>query len=292
MTEPEPAEQLPAVRSLDEALLYVQAHRPEIVKDQQADVATKTGPGYSYSYADLVQISDKILPLLAGLGVLWQTVVDVEVGPAGDQFRPVLRWRLKHVESETEQRGIYPLRGESPQAVGGHITFARRYCLVAATGLTPKDDDDALAAEAERAQAAAGGRTAQRQQQREQRQSRPTGGTAQRSQQRPPAASRPPTPGEVRPITAPQRSRIVMAFDQYGITDRAERLEVCSALVGRALGSANDLTSREAGTVIQAIEVADQTPDPAGAIWQAANAALAAAEPAQPTQGGSDAPNE
>lgn len=282
----EPGGLLPETRSLDEAMLYVQTHRPEIVKDRSAEIETRTGKGFGYSFADLVQISDKILPLLAALGVLWQTEPDVEVGPAGDQFRPVLRWRLKHVPSEQERTGMYPLRGESPQARGSEITFARRYCLVAVTGLTPQDDDDALAAEAERAAAAAGGRTAQRQQQRQQRQSAPTGGTAQRAQ-RPAAGGRPPVPSETRPISPAQRGTIVAAFDRYGITDRAERLEVCSALVARQLGSANDMTGREASTVIQAIEVADASPDPAGAIWQAANAALAAAEEQRnATQGG------
>src|SRR5262245_44069334 len=275
--------------SLDEALLFVQTHRPEIVKDRSAEIETRTGKGFGYSFADLVQISDKILPMLADLGVLWQTEPDVEVGPAGDQFRPVLRWRLKHVPSGDERSGMYPLRGESPQARGSEITFARRYCLVAVTGLTPQDDDDALAAEAERAAAAAGGRTAQRTAQRQQRQSPATGGTAQRAQpqQQRPSAGR--GGGGAAQLSPNQRGRIVSAFDQFGI-EREQRLELCSQLVGRPLGSANDLTGTEAGTIIDAIGVAEQNPDPVGAIWVAASEALAAREIAG--KGGGDAATE
>jgi ERF superfamily len=60
----------------------------------------------------------------------------------------VLAYRLYHAPSGQAIGGDYPLSSSTPQTMGGAITYARRYCLLAVTGAAPdEDDDDAQAAE-------------------------------------------------------------------------------------------------------------------------------------------------
>lgn len=251
--------------TLDAALLKLQADRPKLVKTRVADVETKGG-GYSYTFADLAQVADAVLPVLAQLGVLWATEVDVEV--VGEQWRRVLRWRLTHVETQETRKGTWPLAGENPQAVGSALTFGRRYCLVTATGLTPEDDDDALAAESERAAELAAGRGTARRAQSDRRRPAPTGGTAQRATR--PAAGRPPLPRERQPVSRDQLTRIRLSLDEFGVAERQDKLGLVQMVVGRPIGSSTDLTIAEASTVIDVIESARSQPDPGTALWDAA----------------------
>lgn len=154
--------------SLAAALAAFQAALPRVGKDNTARVATDKGPGYTYRYADLSEISPVVLPLLAAQGLAWSTrptLVD------GNRF--VLVYRLSHTSGQ-EDVGEYPLPnpGSSPQVLGSAITYARRYALCAVTGVAPGDDDDDAAA-------------AQRQQQ------RPQGGQ-QRAQARQGTGTTPP----------------------------------------------------------------------------------------------------
>jgi ribosomal protein S20 len=56
------------------------------------------------------------------------------------------RPRRLHTSGE-KVSGEYPLpTGGSPQALGSAITYARRYCLCAVTGVAADDDDDGAAA--------------------------------------------------------------------------------------------------------------------------------------------------
>jgi hypothetical protein len=127
------------------ALASVQAQLPKIGKGQTAD----TGK-YTYRYADLADVSQEILPLLGASGLAFTcrpTILD-------GQF--VLTYSLVHFSGERED-GIYPLPSSgTPQQIGSAITYARRYCLCAVTGVAPdSDDDDGAAAEAGHHQAAA-----------------------------------------------------------------------------------------------------------------------------------------
>src|SRR5690606_36873635 len=88
---------------------------------------------------------------------------------------------------------------------------------------------------------------------------------AKRTAQR---AAAPPLPSDgPRPYTPEQRAKLMDGFGQVGIDDRAERLDVCSRLVGRELGSANDLTFEEAKRVIDALETAAKQDSPT--LWLA-----------------------
>jgi len=132
--------------NLAAALAAVQADLPPIAKGETATVQTKQGGSYRYSYADLADVSQVILPLLGKRGLSWITRPTIADG------RFVLAYELLHTSGES-RTGEYPLpdRG-TPQEIGSAITYARRYALCAVTGVAPAADDDDGAAATQRAQ--------------------------------------------------------------------------------------------------------------------------------------------
>lgn len=127
--------------NLNAALAAVQSELPRIDKGKTATVPTKQGGQYSYSYADLADVSAAIVPLLGKHGLAFTTWPTL----AGNRF--VLRYELLHASGESKT-GEYPLPIDAgAQALGSAITYGRRYCLCAVTGVAPDDDDDAAAAE-------------------------------------------------------------------------------------------------------------------------------------------------
>jgi hypothetical protein len=127
--------------ALNAALAAVQSQLPRIDKGKTAKVPMKAGGTYTYTYADLADVSALVLPLLGDNGLsftCWPTLV-------GNRF--VLRYELLH-QSGQSKGGEYPLPIDAgAQALGSAITYARRYTLCAVTGVAPDDDDDAAAAE-------------------------------------------------------------------------------------------------------------------------------------------------
>lgn len=130
-----PAAEYPA--SLAEALARFQADPPKISKGEEANTGT-----YSYKYADLAGVSAAVLPRLGRLGLSFIALPTMKDG----EF--VLAYTLMHTSGEKIE-GSYLLSSKgSPQQIGSAITYARRYCLCAVTGVAPdSDDDDAAAAE-------------------------------------------------------------------------------------------------------------------------------------------------
>lgn len=129
--------------TLAEALAVLQTRLPRIGKDKTAKVKTRTGADYSYDYANLATISAKLMPLMGPLGLAFTCQPTMrEDGKFG------LAYQLLHVSGELID-GLYPLpQSGSPQDIGSAITYARRYCLCAVTGVSPdEDDDDGQAAE-------------------------------------------------------------------------------------------------------------------------------------------------
>ncbi|MEU4391618.1 ERF family protein [Kribbella sp. NPDC023855] len=139
----------PGVDQLAAALAHVQAELPAIVAREVAKVTGETKQGkpvsYTYKYAGLATVAASVLPLLGKHGLsftAWPTLI-------ANRF--VLRYELLHASGQ-RLGGLYPLSEDvrSPQAMGSQITYARRYALCAVTGVSPEDDDDAAAAEADR----------------------------------------------------------------------------------------------------------------------------------------------
>ena len=130
--------------SLAVALAELQRNLPKVGKDKTARVTSqRTGRTHTYDYVNLATVSAAILPLMADLGLSF--LCKPTFGPNGEF---ALVYRLLHVSGQSED-GLYPLPGSgSPQEIGSAITYARRYCLCAVTGVAPdEDDDDGQAAE-------------------------------------------------------------------------------------------------------------------------------------------------
>lgn len=232
--------------SLAEALALLQTRLPRIEKSQKAKVDTKTGGSYSYSYADLSNITDKLLPIMGALGLSFTCKPTF----SGDRF--VLAYKLLHVGGDSEE-GEYPLpTGGTPQALGSAITYGRRYVLGAITGIAPEDDDDAAAAQAD---AMANRGTAQRSQ-------RPaagtaaantSGATAQRAQ---PPAGPPPLPSDEDRITRPQLSKIQAQFGELGHKSPDAKRQFVEGVLDRPVTSLAELSKVDAGKVIDALDAA------------------------------------
>lgn len=264
--------------ALAAALAELQTKLPEIKKSERADVVTQKG-SYSYSYANLAGISAQIMPLLGGLGLSFIAKPTFH----GDRF--VLAYSLLHVSGERED-GEYPLpTSGTPQAIGSAITYGRRYCLCAVTGIAPEeDDDDATAAAQEGTRRGTAQRTA-----RPRQQARPAeqGRQAQRAQKPAPA---PPLPGDepekgsregkaassedgndpeersqngdFTSALPAQMKKMHATFNDLGITDRDKRLAITSTAIARRVESANDLTKDEATTLInRLIDVQNLDPE-------------------------------
>jgi ERF superfamily len=121
--------------TLAEALALLQAELPPIAKASTAQYG---------KYADLADVTKQIMPKLGALGLSFTA------RPTLTDHGFVLAYELRHVSDEAGIGGEYPLPGveKGPQALGSAITYARRYCLCAVTGVAPDaDDDDAAAAE-------------------------------------------------------------------------------------------------------------------------------------------------
>ena len=215
----------PAPKSLSEALSTLQARLPRVAKEHRASVTSqRTGKTHTYDYADLLDVTEAILPLLAGLGLSFTCCPTILDG------RFVLHYSLMHVsELVPSVSGQYPLPASgTPQELGTAITYARRYALCAVTGLAPGgDDDDAQAAEQH----------------------------ADRSNN--PADAAPWTDQPVTPEDTPgtsnarQHKELGILYGKLGITERDTRLVEMTDRVGRQITSAKDLSYAEADAALK-----------------------------------------
>jgi hypothetical protein len=127
----------PAGSPLATALAAFQASLPAVTKGATGQVPGKRG----YKYADLSDLSAVVLPLLAKQGLSWLTMPTFD-----DTGRFVLRYELLHTSGESRV-GCYPLPSGTAWEVGSALTYGRRYCLSAVTGVAADEDDDGQAAE-------------------------------------------------------------------------------------------------------------------------------------------------
>ena len=114
-----------------EALAAFQLDLPTVTKDATGQVGNQ-----KTRYADLASIVEAAYPKLAEHGLSYIAA------PTMDDGAFVLRYALLH-EAGHREGGAYPLPASATsQQIGSALTYARRYCLLAVTGLAPKDDDD------------------------------------------------------------------------------------------------------------------------------------------------------
>lgn len=220
------------------ALRAFQSELPEV---------KKSATGQYGKYADLAPVTREIIPRLAKHGLAWLCKPMLVDG----QF--VLRYKLTHVPSGEAEEGDYPLRTVNAQQQGSEITYARRYCLLAMTGVAPEgDDDDGKAATKPRAQ-----RTAAKKPGPDHDQLRE--GAAQG---RVNGVQRGPVPPEEdhwdgQPAGQIPRGNgtvglIQQHFKRLKVEDRSMRLAYTASLAHRAtVASTNDLTEDEASDVLR-----------------------------------------
>lgn len=114
------------------ALASFQADRPSIGKDSKANTGS-----YSYSYASLPDVLDATMPLLSKFGLSFYAAPTLREDGAF-----VLRYALMH-DGGHAVGGDYPLPSNAnPQQIGSAVTYGRRYCFTAVTGIAPDEDDD------------------------------------------------------------------------------------------------------------------------------------------------------
>ena len=250
----------PKPDTLAAALAILQTRLPHIGKDKSANIK----PGFSYRYADLAVISKQLLPVMGELGLSFSCAPTI-----ADEGRLVLDYVLRHTSGESSG-GLYPLpQTGTPQQIGSAITYARRYCLCAITGIAAdEDDDDARDAEqAARAQRNAppetreDGSATEAEQMRMNRGSEPG---AERLNGVPPDDSwydQP--PGNVLPEELPasslpgQRQDIYIAMSKRDILTPEARREAIERLTGRQIEAAKQLSFNEAAAVLAAVTAWD-----------------------------------
>lgn len=122
--------------SLAAALVAFQSEMPVVPKNSTANIPGKEGrTGYSYSYADLPDVSAAATPVLTRHGLAFVALPGFENG------NPVLRAQLIHALGETITAGL-PLHGRTAQEIGSSLTYGRRYLLGCMTGVVTDEDND------------------------------------------------------------------------------------------------------------------------------------------------------
>lgn len=128
------------------AYCNAQAEFPHIPKDKTANIPTKAGGKFSYSYADLSTILDKVLPVLNKHKLYLAQ-------PLGWTVESEFFLSTQVIHSPTGQVVIdskmpVPKTGD-PQALGSLITYYRRYAACTALGVCADEDDDGRLAKPE-----------------------------------------------------------------------------------------------------------------------------------------------
>lgn len=127
------------LKQFSQALMTVE--NPKL--DSEAEVTTKSGYKYKYSYASLGEcmrvVKDSCKPL--GLAIYFSTEYSVNAGT----------WVVSTVLTDgenVEKLSPVPVKVDGlPQSNGSEITYAKRYSLSAAFGLVSEEDDDAQMAQ-------------------------------------------------------------------------------------------------------------------------------------------------
>ena len=122
-------------RAFDDAFRHWQAHMPKLELTGDA--------GGMYRYLKLPYILEKVLPVLGDLGfTIWHETFSPNAGEVG------VACHLKHEAGYMRRCHIVfpkPEKARNPvHAMGGHITYGRRYTLLALLGTTDGVDTDAV----------------------------------------------------------------------------------------------------------------------------------------------------
>ena len=129
-----------AAQAFANAMAAFQAESAPIKKNKAAEVATKSGGAYGFTYASLDEIARTVAPMLAkhGLSYSWDTVVNAGALTCVCTVRHV----AGHGTTSSMTLPVENASGMNPQQkVGAAMTFAQRRTLSAVLGITTTDDD-------------------------------------------------------------------------------------------------------------------------------------------------------
>lgn len=134
-----------SIGKLASALAEAQKAFKPIKKDKTAKVKGTSKGGrdfeYEYHYADLANVIDCVREALADNKIAYSQPTRIT------ERGLVLVTILMHESGETSE-GYLPIpSGLSPQELGSHLTYMRRYGLCSAVGVSAEEDDDGKAAQ-------------------------------------------------------------------------------------------------------------------------------------------------
>jgi hypothetical protein len=124
------------------AVAAFQEECPEIVKDKRAEVLTRKGSTYYYSYAPLDTIARTIRPILKRHRLSYSWTTEKTDNPGVLDVVCILRHKDGH-----EERATFPTPIDTAAAMSGAqkngaaLTYGRRQSLVSVLGLVTADDD-------------------------------------------------------------------------------------------------------------------------------------------------------
>lgn len=223
-------------KDIDEALLALQADPPVLTKNRDGQAGNQ-----KTKYADLVQVNLIVLARLNGYGVAYvcrPTLLD--------DGKFVLAYELKHVASGTVKAGSYPLKlSENSQQMGSAISYARRYALLAVTGIAAEEEDDDGRGADGRGAAQRSARRSTPEQQGQVAQRRPSG---------------PPLPADADRISPPQLVKLQALFGEQGFVTSEDKKTFLEGVIRRPLSSTKDLTRAEAHAAIERLVKRDEVP--------------------------------
>jgi hypothetical protein len=247
-------------KNIDEVILAVQ--RLNIVLAKTASGAVRAGK--VDKYADLEAVNNSVLAALNSLDTIWTCSPTMKDG----EF--VLTYDLRHVPSNTGKTGDYPIGKAAPQAMGSGITYARRYALLAITGIAARDDDDD----------GQGGRNRSGYAQREEAPPRPAAARPETAQRGRTERSRPaqqpdlpaPQNGTAQPdeplrgrgglVTLPMTKKLAITMKEVIGDNAGDRKQFITDMIGREIPTSKDLTFDEGRALIDAFEKAKATDNP------------------------------
>ena len=132
------------MKELSEAMLKVFAEIPKVKKD-------KVNPFFDSKYADLDGIISAIKPVLAKHGIWFHqccsksdtdAVVETVIHHKSGQVLPCGEISVPYILESYDKELKRDIVRKNPHTYGSAFTYARRYSLSAAFGISPEDDDD------------------------------------------------------------------------------------------------------------------------------------------------------
>mgnify|MGYP000362637487 CR=1 FL=1 len=126
---------------LASALARAQGEFSTIRKDQRADVQTKSGANYAYTYADLAAVLEAVRPALSKNELALTQLPAVRSSENGSFV--AVETILPHSSGHSMETLLeVPLADASPQGIGSALTYVRRYSVLSILGVAAADDDD------------------------------------------------------------------------------------------------------------------------------------------------------